>query len=94
MDFSVGIDALEATAVGKSRPLPGVFLAVASLERVGARSTACVFALARREIGCAWFEQASATVPAPPRISSTQTTAWRVHAPTAKPFSPTSFMLQ
>src|ERR1700733_463334 len=42
MDFSVGIDALEATAVGKSRPLPGVFLAVASLERVGARWTACV----------------------------------------------------
>src|SRR6202161_2928591 len=53
MDFSVGIDALEATAVGKSRPLPGVFLAVASLERVGARSTACVFAVARRKIGCA-----------------------------------------
>src|ERR1700685_1948669 len=53
MDFSVGIDALEATAVGKSRPLAGVFLAVASFERGGARATACVFAVARRKIGCA-----------------------------------------
>ena len=48
----------------------------------------------RRHRGLPWFEQASALEPAPPRISSTQTTAWRVHAPTAKPFSPTSFMLR
>ena len=30
MEFSVGIDALRAAAGGKSKPLPGVLLAVAS----------------------------------------------------------------
>src|SRR3984885_8948743 len=47
----------------------------------------------RRHRGLPWFEQASALAPAPPRISSTQTTAWRVHAPTAKPFSPTVIII-
>ena len=47
----------------------------------------------RRHRGLPWFEQARATAPAPRRISSTHSRA-ASNASTAKPFSPTSFMVR
>ena len=48
----------------------------------------------RRHRGLPWFEQAGATAPAPRKIASTQIRrSVAGDAPTAKPFSPTSFML-
>jgi hypothetical protein len=52
MEFSVEIGFLERAGRGKSRPLDGVFVAIAAFE-TGRSADTLRFALASRKIGCA-----------------------------------------